>query len=551
MVEACTTERAPTAPLVPRGRVDLASLQPGIILITSGTNSCTVSVPPPNGRVESAGEGAENAARKLLNTPALGNPQLEAGVGVIGFALAPIAAAYGAISSSQQRLPPDRILETQTELEEAMTASAQPKILLEKVSEIAQQKTRRLLVCTCSTSNAPTSDAQVSAVLELGVDHVRLALARHSQSQYVLSMKVSARLVRTSDGSALLERSYEYESGPAFFVDWARYRGLESVAQTGYQILAEKIAQDIFQPPAEPPLLIGPERRRAIGKSGTPASRKRVVRLGGGRPPEASAPRARFQFVSLVQEELSSMEIHSSGVDQRLSIQNAGSESAASAANTDTEWAIDGLANDRNSVVQGLSCLAAVPFGLWEQTIGAFFTHSREKKEQLASKLNLVTAQSHFERDVADEVARHLQSRVADRVRRVEEPLTFAISSQAETNDVRSARAGATNKCKTALEIQVVSTKLLGKRHNSRSRALSVEIQATIFRTSDGQELYSCPIRYRSSDKKLKDWAALDGKLFRQELDACSRQAAQALASDLMARGFVTPLPESDSTVSK
>ena len=113
-----------------------------------------------------------------------------------------------------------------------MTASAQPKILLEKVSEIAQQKTRRLLVCTCSTSNAPTSDAQVSAVLELGVDHLRLALARHSQSQYVLSMKVSARLVRTSDGSALLERSYEYESGPAFFVDWGEAGTLCAQAET-------------------------------------------------------------------------------------------------------------------------------------------------------------------------------------------------------------------------------------------------------------------------------------------------------------------------------
>ena len=40
---------------------------------------------------------------------------------------------------------------------------------------------------------------------------------------------------------------------------------------------------------------------------------------------------------------------------------------------------MDGLENDRNAVVQGVSAVAAVPMGLWEQTFGAFHQHQIEK----------------------------------------------------------------------------------------------------------------------------------------------------------------------------
>jgi hypothetical protein len=100
---------------------------------------------------------------------------------------------------------------------------------------------------------------------------------------------------------------------------------------------------------------------------------------------------------------------------------------------------------------------------------------------------------------------------------------------------------------KIALQIQVVNAHLIGKHGSSRLRALCVETRATIIRISDGQELYSRPIRYRSSLKKLKDWAASDALLFRQELGACSRQTAEALAGDLISHGFVTPGPGSSN----
>ncbi len=101
----CTPERSASSPSpAPQSKVDMAVLEPGIIVITSRSNMATVQVDPPNRRIEPMSEGAADATRSFLNTPNLGNPQLEAGVGVVQFALSPFAAAYGAISASRSRL---------------------------------------------------------------------------------------------------------------------------------------------------------------------------------------------------------------------------------------------------------------------------------------------------------------------------------------------------------------------------------------------------------------------------------------------------------------
>ena len=78
-------------------------------------------------------------------------------------------------------------------------------------------------------------------------------------------------------------------------------------------------------------------------------------------------------------------------------------------AQSDTEWAMDGLVNDRNAVVQLVSCLAAVPMGIWEQTVGAVLNTSRNRTEKLVLSLDAVPEQRHFEGDLADEVARRLR----------------------------------------------------------------------------------------------------------------------------------------------
>jgi hypothetical protein len=255
-----------------------------------------------------------------------------------------------------------------------------------------------------------------------------------------------------------------------------------------------------------------------------------------------------LQYVSFVQDETGSMEIHTGKTDDRLRAPKPGPESGNdSGVVSDTKWALDGLEEDRNAVVQGVSCLAAVPMGIWEQTVGLVRKRSLDRTDELARALNSVTTREHFEGDLADEVARRLQSQVVDPINRTDEPLRFALSRIAD--EAGSPPPGTLAKSKTALEIQVLSTKLVGKHRNSRSRAIVVEVQATLFRTSDGQELYSCPVHYRTTEKRLKDWAASDARLFRRELDTCSGLTAEALAKDMITRGFLTRLQRPGSAV--
>jgi hypothetical protein len=595
LLAACSTRSVAPLPRPTQAKIDLPGLDPGTILITSSVEAAVISLDPPNRRVEPMSEGAADATRSFLNTPNLGNPQLEAGVGVIQFALAPFAAAYGAMSARRQQLTPEEMSEAQLQLADAMRSNAVPELLVQKVGEIARQKTRRLLTCSGSSSNAPPTAVPVSAVLEIAVKNLQLKAAKPGASQYRLSLEASARFVRSSDGKVLLERSYHYESGPGLFFDWTRNGGLEGVVETGYRVLAEQIAEDVFEPAAAPPILIGPEPKSArapcvrISKFDSRLIRCSQWSSGGnqgvrweardkilGRPAVHLAYRYEMwngvgnwrrrlraqvgaghlmdnnslQFASVLQEETGSMEVHTGKTDERLRAPKPGPETGSdSGLMSDTKWTMDGLEEDRNAVVQGVSCLAAVPMGLWEQTGGLIRKRSQERMDKFANTLRTATTQAHFEGDLADEVARCLQSRVVDPVRRTDEPLRLSFTSEGEASGRQPTEIRTSAPCKTALEIQVLNTKLLGKHRNSRSRAVYVEIQATVFRTSDGQELYSRPIRYQSSEKALKDWAASDAKLFRQELDACSRRTAQALASDLIAHGFATPLQGTNSAV--
>jgi hypothetical protein len=404
-------------------------------------------------------------------------------------------------------------------------------------------------------------------------------------------------LARASDGKSLFEHSYHYESGPGWFIDWTRNGALESVAQTGYDFIASQIAEDIFEPAAQPPILIGPGQKRSQASSvrslaysagrlsvslrvahhERPDEAKRLAiestrvrsRIGfvrhragapgHGGPHMLTRPARRraliqnasgLRFVSFVPGETNSLEIHTSKTEERLRSPQPPLEPRSNSGDMyDTEWAMDGLENDRNAVVQGIASLAAVPLGLWEQTVGLVRKHSRERLERFSKSLNAVTTQQRFEGALADEVANCLESKVAEPIRRTEEPMKFAFTKMVKIDGEESAPAVAAPPCATALEIQVLSTKLVGKHRNSSSRAMWVEVQVTVFRTSDGQEIYSRPIQYKSSEKRLKDWAASDARLFRQELEACSRRTAQALVSDLMARGFVTPLAKTNSAV--
>jgi hypothetical protein len=532
------------------GEVALAQLNPGAILVVSSPQTAAIGCDPPNDRMEYASEGATMAARSVLNTPHLGHAQLEAVVGALEVPLAPFAAAYGAVRASQQRVPPDKLSEAELDLKEAMRSSADSAALREKVTAAARQKTSRLMVSAASVSAAPASQVPVSAVLELAVEQLRLEAVKAGKSEYTLRIEARARLLRGSDRAVLLDRPYQYKSGPALFIDWARHGGVDGVTQTGYQTLAERIAEDIFQPVSEPPLLIGPGHQHSAAlplslEYADGWSRMLLEEAGEDSSQEYPA----FQFVSLVEDNVTPLEVYAGRPGQRSPLDTPGPGSGDSEGlQNNTEWAMDGLVDDRNAVVQFVSCLAAVPMGLWEQTVGVVLQGSRNRTSKLVQALDAVPEQRRFEGDLADEVARRLRAQAINQVRRTEEPPQFAIAIPGEAGGAGSAHPPASADSKIALQIQVVNARLIGKHGSSRSRALCVEIRATIIRTSDGQGLYSRPIRYRSSSRKLEDWAGSDALLFRQELGACTRQTAEVLTGELISHGFVTQGPGSSPT---
>lgn len=93
----------------------------------------------------------------------------------------------------------------------------------------------------------------------------------------------------------------------------------------------------------------------------------------------------------------------------------------------------------------------------------------------------------------------------------------------------------------TGLEIRVTNVRL-DRKHGFHARfALCLDAQATLLRLGDGQELFSCPLRYRSEQRRFADWTANDAAAFRQELNQCCREMGGAVAHELRLRGFVSP----------
>jgi hypothetical protein len=68
-----------------------------------------------------------------------------------------------------------------------------------------------------------------------------------------------------------------------------------------------------------------------------------------------------------------------------------------------------------------------------------------------------------------------------------------------------------------------------------------VEARATLLRSRDGQQLYSCPVQYRSTGHKFTQWAARDARLFREELQKCYRDLNANMVTQLVGHGVVAP----------
>jgi hypothetical protein len=319
-------------------------------------------------------------------------------------------------------------------------------------------------------------------------------------------------VVRKSDGTVLSNRPYEYRSGQAMFIDWTRAGGLEAVARTAYLNLATQIRDELASHLSEPPVRLG---------AGYNAALTRAVSLHRAGASSSAPLLVRYQPTSSPQV------VYSAEASTHLSIQRPLTKAEAVAeARSGLEYQFDGLEQDRNSVVQALACLVATPIGLWQEAAALVQGVSRRKVEAADARLSAAARQTQPASALANEVARALVPQNGP-------PVMMARAEASED---------------TALEIRVVRAALTGKPGPNSPLALCVEAHATLVRSRDQQELYSCPVQYRSRERKFANWAAQDARQFRQELALCYGQMSAAIVQRLVQTGWA-PNPKAPSDV--
>jgi hypothetical protein len=174
--------------------------------------------------------------------------------------------------------------------------------------------------------------------------------------------------------------------------------------------------------------------------------------------------------------------------------------------------------------------------------------------QEADAKLSEAANQTKPHQELAFQLARQLAPQTSQPVMLVRQPLppgaeddaalmqcaargTFASLTGDQTASGHLLSQGAD----TALEIHVESAVLGGDGGINPKLALCVEARATLLRSRDGQQLYSCPVQYRSQGRKFTEWAAQDAKLFRAELQKCYRDLSAAMVDQLVGRGVVPP----------
>jgi hypothetical protein len=513
----------------------LARIEPGALAITSASERGRYSFDKGALQVETSAEGAGEAVAKVLQPPAIGHPQLEAAIGIVQFAFSPFAAAYGAITSGNHKLTAQQLAEAEQRVAEAMHKMVEQDQLRQLVFQCAPEKTHRRLVELAADGARFTGP--FSGSLETQIEALQLRSTHKNDQNYQLTIRARARLSKTSKDQVVAERSYEYTSGEAMFIDWSRAGGLESVALTGFRQIAEDIVRDFCSPTLEAPIFLG----AAYGNpAARPAQQVRLARRTAPGPPQV-------QFVDYQVTANNPFEVFPDMARAEVMIHEPKND-VSSDSQTDTEWAMDGLVNHRNFVVQAGACLAAVPMGIWEQTVGAIGRKSQENLSAAGDVVQRVVWKTPLQQNLAGDIARTLAPQTAQPV--LLRKLPSASGEGSPTGDlIRISSVGDVAldgqtiqiRPETALEVQVTKVELSGNHGSKRQPSLSLEAKVTLLRTSDGQELFTWPVRYSSGPHRISAWSAHDGAQVEQELRQCSRQMAEAIVGQLLREGCVAP----------
>ncbi len=503
-------------------------LERGTIGVTCTSEPAVTAYDLPAGRTGYAGDGAGTAARACLDPPFPPEPGLDALYTPVGLVLAPFGAAYGAVASSRQKLPADKASESESDLTQIMKVMADQEFLRSEVLQSGGGLTSRRLVPLNAGESPANQSEMVNSVLETRVEQLCLERTGSKDTSFALRITARARLVRLLDRKVLYDEAFEYRSDKALFVDWTYPTAFRRVAETGYRELAAQITERMLSPVFERPLVAGAGYKRSLhGASQSPP------RYAAARVP---VPQSALTRVSFIESDSGSLGVYMSPTIVTATLQRPlTKDEAVSEAVQETAWALDGLDESRNLAVQLPACVVAVPIGLWKQTVGLFSGVSEKKFRAADAQLTAASRQTRPQFELAKEVTRELASRMS--------PTAVLAKNAGWSSEEREPVAVSLRgeEPTMALEIQVLSAGLQGRPGPNPPLALCVEARGTLIRTTDGAEVYSCPIHYRSEERKFTKWAAEDARLFRQEMERCYREISTTMADQLAERGFLPP----------
>ncbi len=548
--------------------------QLGTIAMVSPGNPAEVSFDKAEGQIETFGDRAIPAAAGVLDPSGISrDPGGQAVVGVVGFIAAPFV-AFGAGVSAHERLPAGKLAECESNLLSAMKSMAAQAHFRDGIVKAANEQTRRRLIVieppeTAGGSDdanratgvdswqerrdgnraprALVGDRRAESVLETRVQELRLERTGKGDSSYALHIKATARLLRASDGAVLYESPVEYRSGTCLFRLWTLSDSFQKVAETGYREMAQRVVDRLFVATPGGPLLVGPGHKKPSGQQNN-----RGVEYASYR---GSTRQPAVQFVSYPGGDGGSIAVSGTAEFSGFAFQKPPTkDAAASQAVRDMDWIFDGLYTHPNPMISLPTIVVAIPVGLWKQGAAVVGGLTERQFRQAEATLAAVARETRPDADLAAQVAQQLVPQTSQAVVLVKKPSPPDADqeSAARPFEARGTLAGlppgwtaasyaVAQGAVTGLEIHVTRARLCGKEGVNPSMALCVEAEARLLRAWEGEEIYSCPIRYRSREHKFTQWAAKDAELFRQELQSCYRELSKGIVDQLISRGLIEP----------
>ena len=523
-------------------------LTPGAIVITTPEAPASVGFDEAkSGQIESATVRAQEYARNVLTHPELPSDQAHArGAGRL--IVAPFAALYGAASGKLQKLDPAAFSRSEWNLHAAMEAMAAQSHLRDALLKVAATQTQRQLLPMQALANPKTSGGPIGAIVETKVEELRLERTGKGDDSFALRMKARARVVRASDGKLMYDEPFEYLSGTALFHDWTLATAVQTVADTGYRKLGERMSERLFLATRDEPVLIG----AGFSKPNNPkSSMPRQTQIATASAPTASGlTQVAYRFA-----DSGTFGIYSTSSVGGLVIQTPKTKQEAIDGVLGT---VDGRVREfdhlNNPPVAALVLAVAAPISLFGQ-IHAALAGLTEKSFAKANKsVTAATRDLRPHQSLALAVAQKLAPQTSQAVALVEKPQPTGDLYQAALLQCGNfGTLGALPRGMTpgdylvsqgmtkALEIHVTRAVLKGNGGVNPPLALHLEATATLRRTSDGQTLYSCPVRYQGRARKFTEWSDNDAKLLREEMDRGHQELGQAIVTQLVARKVLPP----------